>query len=594
MRTYLKFLACILLIVSAVLVQGCTEANLPDVPVTDPVEDTTAPEESTVPAETEPPIRNLAIVGEGKSSYAVIIPEGAEEWVNTASKTVVDAIEETTGVKLNWTDDFLDNSQKPGSYEILIGLTNRAESAAVWGELPYGEYVIRAVGDKLVIAAWDEASLLAACDALAAQIKNDASTGNWIVGPDYTLQDTGFKGLSDLPHYGEQDERVQFVDLGDNCYMLYAADTDLAEFKSYFTTLERAGYSQFALREMGDNLHAIYTNDKKIIHASYTAKDKDARISIEKAYDMSLFVESEYEKVCEPSVTMVGLERYGKDENGFYNQIGLCLIFQLEDGRFIVVDGGGHDSKMADVIYTALRKMAVDKKNITVAAWIFTHAHSDHTGSFVKFTNAGKNKTVKVQHFIHHFSTPEQYQGIDDGPDESRSQQVRDLLKSAYPGVPVIKAHTGQVIRAGGVEMEMIYTYEDLEPSHLEYHNTTSLVFRVTSHDNSIMVLGDASRRVSKYLVPAYGEYLRSDMVQVSHHGYTGGTEQLYEAIDADVVLIPTGIASIDGTKDSRLERSYNARAVELAEEVYIAGKSMFTFTFPYTPEVTGEPKIIK
>ena len=543
----MKFLACILLIVSAVLVQGCTEANLPDVPVTDPVEDTTAPEESTAPVETEPAIRNLAIVGEGKSSYAVIIPEGAEEWVNTASKTVVDAIEETTGVKLNWTDDFLDNSQKPGSYEILIGLTNRAESAAVWGELPYGEYVIRAVGDKLVIAAWDEASLLAACDALAAQIKNDASTGNWIVGPDYTLQDTGFKGLSDLPHYGEQDERVQFVDLGDNCYMLYAADTDLAEFKSYFTTLERAGYSQFALREMGDNLHAIYTNDKKIIHASYTAKDKDARISIEKAYDMSLFV-----------------------------------------------DGGGHDSKMADVIYTALRKMAVDKKNITVAAWIFTHAHSDHTGSFVKFTNAGKNKTVKVQHFIHHFSTPEQYQGIDDGPDESRSQQVRDLLKSAYPGVPVIKAHTGQVIRAGGVEMEMIYTYEDLEPSHLEYHNTTSLVFRVTSHDNSIMVLGDASRRVSKYLVPAYGEYLRSDMVQVSHHGYTGGTEQLYEAIDADVVLIPTGIASIDGTKDSRLERSYNARAVELAEEVYIAGKSMFTFTFPYTPEVTGEPKIIK
>jgi hypothetical protein len=83
-------------------------------------------------------------------------------------------------------------------------------------------------------------------------------------------------------------------------------------------------------------------------------------------------------------------------------------------------------------------------------------------------------------------------------------------------------------------------------------------------------------------------------MVQVSHHGYTGGTEQLYEAIDADVVLIPTGIASIDGTKDSRLERSYNARAVELSEEVYIAGKSMFTFTFPYTPEVTGEPKIIK
>ena len=594
MRTYLKLLACILLIVSAVLIQGCTEANLPDVPVTDPVEDTTAPEESTVPAETEPAIRNLAIVSGGESSYAVIIPEGATDGVNAAAKTVLDAIKKTTDVQLRWTDDFLENAQKPGKYEILIGLTNRTESQAVWGDMPYGEYVVRAVGDKIVIAAWDEVSLQTACDALAAQIKNDASTGSWSVAPDFTLQGTGFKGLSDLPHYGAENESVQFVDLGDACYMLYAEDTELTEFHSYFATLEDAGYKQFALREMGDNLHAIYTNDKKIIHASYMAKDKDARISIEKAYDMSLFVESEYEKVCEPSVTMVGLERYGKDEDGFYNQIGLFLIFQLEDGRFIVVDGGGHDSKMADVIYNSLRKLAVDKKNITVAAWIFTHAHSDHTGSFVKFTNAGKNRNVKIQHFIHHFSTPEQYQGIDDGPDESRSQQVRDLLKSTYGGVPVIKAHTGQVIRAGGIELEMIYTYEDLEPSHLEYHNTTSLVFRVTANDNSIMVLGDASRRVSKYLVPAYGEYLRSDMVQVSHHGYTGGTEQLYEAIDADVVLIPTGIASIDGTKDSRLERSYNARAVELAEEVYIAGKSTYTFTFPYAPEVTGEPKIIK
>ena len=107
MRTYLKLLACILLIVSAVLIQGCTEANLPDVPVTDPVEDTTAPEESTVPAETEPAIRNLAIVSGGESSYAVIIPEGATDGVNAAAKTVLDAIKKTTDTQLRWTDDFL-------------------------------------------------------------------------------------------------------------------------------------------------------------------------------------------------------------------------------------------------------------------------------------------------------------------------------------------------------------------------------------------------------------------------------------------------------------------------------------------------------
>jgi hypothetical protein len=143
------------------------------------------------------------------------------------------------------------------------------------------------------------------------------------------------------------------------------------------------------------------------------------------------------------------------------------------------------------------------------------------------------------------------------------------------------------------MEIEMLFTYEDLEPSPLEYQNTSSLVFRVTCQDNTVLVLGDASNRSCSYLVRSYGDYLKSDIVQISHHGYTGGTIPLYNAISAEVALWPCGVASIDGSYESLLTRDYNAKAVELAKEVYIAGKLVRTLTLPYTPDAQNESKII-
>ena len=279
------------------------------------------------------------------------------------------------------------------------------------------------------------------------------------------------------------------------------------------------------------------------------------------------------------------------DTEGVPNQTGLCLIFRLEDGRFIVVDGGRYVPAAGPLIRKTLRSLAVDKDNITVAAWFLTHAHDDHTGGFVHFTDdLNLHKQIKIENVIHHMVTPEQYATVND---PAQSDRVRSVLSGKLADINVIKAHTGQVFHIGGMEIEMLFTYEDLEPSSLEYMNTTSLVFRVTCQDNTVLVLGDASNRSCTYLVHSYGDYLKSDIVQIAHHGYTGGTIPLYEAIDADVVLWPTGVMSVDGSYEKLMARDYNAKAVELAKEVYIAGKIAHTLPLPYTPEETDETKII-
>ena len=567
----------LLLIVFAVMMQGCTgHAG--------------SGENTTEPAVVTPVLQDLPIVSDGASEYSIIIRESAQNEVSDASRSVLNAISDATGVKLSWTDDYVENGGSIPAKEILIGVTNRQESIAVLRELKYGEYAIRILDEKLVIAAWDDVSLAKACSVFVNQVKRYAAEGQLIIPADYSAEAVAWEALSEMPHYGSAGEIVRFVDLADNCYLLYAEDTDEAEFKAYLDVLEAAGYTQFATREMGNNLYATYVSETKVIHASYTAFNKDARIAIEDAYDMALFTKQEYEKVCEPSVTLVGQEGYMNDTEGVPNQTGLCLIFRLEDGRFIVVDGGRYVPAAGPLIRKTLRSLAVDKDNITVAAWFLTHAHDDHTGGFVHFTDdLNLHKQIKIENVIHHMVTPEQYATVND---PAQSDRVRGVLANKLADTNVIKAHTGQVFYIGGMEIEMLFTYEDLEPSPLEYMNTTSLVFRVTCRDNTVMVLGDASNRSCTYLVRSYGDYLKSDMVQISHHGYTGGTIPLYEAIDADVALWPTGVMSVDGSYEKLMARDYNAKAVELADEVYIAGMVGHTLIMPYTPAENDEAKI--
>ena len=87
----------------------------------------------------------------------------------------------------------------------------------------------------------------------------------------------------------------------------------------------------------------------------------------------------------------------------------------------------------------------------------------------------------------------------------------------------------------------------------------------------------------------------RRRIVQIAHHGKTGGTVALYEKIDADVLLWPGGVANFngDGSLDCLRTRDYNAKALELAEEAYIAGANIFTLIMPYTPEDVETPRII-
>ncbi|MBQ7940474.1 MAG: MBL fold metallo-hydrolase [Clostridia bacterium] len=531
-------------------------------------------------ADTAGKAQTLGIISGGKSSYVIVTPKAASEEVESAAQELRDAIRKKTWVSLKVKTDLLNVASKKSDTEILIGHTNRAESAEVMKDVPYGEYAIRVVNQKIVIAAWDDASLLKGCEAFAEYAEKKGRFRKLTVDPDYTASGVAFEGVGAVPPYEDKGITTRYMDLADECYMVHIANTSRGDFLKYVKSLPDAGFTEYSYRQAGKMLYAIYGNEDTILHLSFNGLTREARIAVEDAYDRTIFTEVEYEKVCEPSVSMIGQEfTDSNDPAAAPVPNGLCLVFRLEDGRFIIVDSGA-TVKSVNLLYETLQKLHVNEGKITVAAWILTHPHGDHTGGFQYLSTTALKNQIVVENIIHHFSSDAQHAAIKTAGTSANTR----LAMKRFRGANIIKAHSGQVIQAGGAEVEMLFTYADMEPMVLDQMNTTSLILRVTVQGNSVMVLADTTSRAINHIYKVYGNYLKSDMVQLAHHGVNGGV-LLYQTIDADVVLWPIAVdASYNQGVELIRDVAYNKVATDLAEEVYVAGNAVFTLILPYTP----------
>ncbi|MBQ3126501.1 MAG: hypothetical protein IJC15_05465, partial [Clostridia bacterium] len=238
------------------------------------------------------------------------------------------------------------------------------------------------------------------------------------------------------------------------------------------------------------------------------------------------------------------------------------------------IDGGGYYERSAGLLLKNMREMAPVPNNITVAAWVLTHAHGDHTGGYNQFAKAYAGR-VKVERVICNFTTKAQYALVSDTGRDDQSRENAEKLADE-----VIKAHTGQLYHFGGATMEILYTFDDSEPDPLTYHNTTSLVVRIAMGGQTVMVLGDAYTVTNDIICRMWGDYLKSDIVQVAHHGYVGGTVEVYTLIDADTALWPLGSRTVEKNG----ARTENAFLLKTTRDVYIAADDVYTLTLPYTP----------
>ena len=355
--------------------------------------------------------------------------------------------------------------------------------------------------------------------------------------------------LADLPPCGFGTPMGTFACGNGVWQMLFecAAEEDA---EGYVAALREAGYRVLSVNHKGVNVFWQLKNEKIVIMAAYIPCESSLRVIAEPVESavISGVKDEDYEAVCRTQVTQIGL---GCDDVGLHNcqnrpyGVSMSYVIRLCDGSFIVYDGGMPYSEYADRLYTVLKSQTELRKRIVIAAWVLTHAHPDHTGVFDLFAEEYASK-ITVENIVLNFGMPV-------SSEDMRYQNHILAQAQKFPNARVMKVNVGTDLYFRNAKMEVLFEQTLLAPKIIENLNAATLVTRVELDGKSFMFLADHADYAGSEKHPAhlfnngairrmYGDYLRSDVVQVAHHGLGGGgTAALYELIAAKYALWPVG-----------------------------------------------------
>lgn len=370
-------------------------------------------------------------------------------------------------------------------------------------------------------------------------------------------------------------------DAGDGAFLLTHVGGAIADFEEYSAALAAAGFRKHAEFAEGAVRAATYTDDRTVVNLSYATSDKILRAVADPA-----------EKTALPAITPVPcgvLPILFRQEGELFQQVdcGMSYIFRLADGKFFVIDGGWNTPGIADRLYDALSRMA-EGGEIVIAGWIFTHAHLDHIGAFCDFARdyAGK---VRLESVIYSFPGITHLTEMGDSLVTEYVMTRWDEAVAKFRSAKVIKARTGQRYYFSGLTVDLLFTFEDYPmPRRLHNFNDTSLVFRVRVAGQKWMFLGDIAESGAPLFCARYGQLLESDVVQVAHHGYPGGTDELYDTIKAPVVLWPAPLVAPWGPlryADPEWSAVTRRMVAKHAKKVYVAGEGTLECTLPLSAD---------
>ena len=184
-------------------------------------------------------------------------------------------------------------------------------------------------------------------------------------------------------------------------------------------------------------------------------------------------------------------------------------------------------------------------------------------------------KTVKMEYMIGNFphvSTMYPVAGDTTVMGSGRIPELQKIFTNAsLPTFKYVKVHTGTTLHFANLKMEVLMTTEDHAPFRITNSNDTNTVTKWTisstdatsgsitpstiSSDNSKTtwtLLGDSCIYASRWLCAMWGGktynastdhydggYIKSDMVQLAHHGNIGCEVALYKTIQASIVWFP-------------------------------------------------------
>ncbi len=334
----------------------------------------------------------------------------------------------------------------------------------------------------------------------------------------------------------------------------------------YAERLERFGYTKYSENEMGKNLFFTYQNGENYVYAYFVESTSSIRIIAEPFYKYVDFTPER--NLVKPAV----IASSACDRN-FY--------IRLPDNTLVVVDGGWRmedwsrcdHAELFRQMYEEMREILGGEEIIKVSLWIITHAHSDHARVLELLHTLPLAEKFRITQILYNFpcnrhlaeqgeaTSPKQYREMRENLDRWHrdagvkfpyerifyncpfriydTKQYENICRDAFGkyGAIQIKAHDGMKLSLSGVLFEVIHTQEDDMPAMFDNNNNISIAIKMTYQGSSMLWIGDMCEIPSDSCVKMYGDFLKCDGLQVSHHGWNAATPEFYEAVRPSVLF---------------------------------------------------------
>ena len=312
-----------------------------------------------------------------------------------------------------------------------------------------------------------------------------------------------------------------------------------ADVSKYCSTLISKGFTLQQQNTINANSFYLYVKGDTIVHVNWFAKlNQFSIIYGPKTYVPAKKPITGYTKKATPSITMLAL-----------GEIGTSIVIQLEDGSFVLIDGGRGNGDYYNKDSTTLWNFLISKVpsgEKPRIKWIVTHIHTDHRKLVTEFLSKYKSK---IELELLAWNMPD-FNAVENSYTKDWSEpypavnyvtpvtNITDMIKTNFPKTPIYTFHTGEKLYLPGCEIEFLVCHEDYYLNKFKWINDTSAAFRVTMQGKTMMVFGDVTHSVSDAIItPVYGNYIKSDILQIAHHGNGEGTLATYKAVDPDICL---------------------------------------------------------
>ncbi|MBR4959667.1 MAG: MBL fold metallo-hydrolase [Clostridia bacterium] len=210
----------------------------------------------------------------------------------------------------------------------------------------------------------------------------------------------------------------------------------------------------------------------------------------------------------------------------------MSFVIVTDKNNCIIVDGG----RPLDM---PLLKEAVGGRHIS--AWILTHAHDDHISGFTDEMAKNSGADFDLEKVYYNFPD---YDALIDNHNVPDYTYFRTELEEMLPAFNAVKEKfaekehivtQGESIDVDEVHIEFLYAFHDGLYANLM--NDSSLVFKMTTPNTSVLFLGDLGPDGGDVLFRESRDKLPSAIVQMAHHGHMNVSMEVYAAIMPKICL---------------------------------------------------------